>query len=169
MSRGGTVATGQNPSVPIRPASDADLDELVRLRLAFVADVRGVEPGSFDQECADVTRAFFVDTMARGTIRSWIADDDGTAIGIVSLLIEDSPPLPERPLVREGYVINLWVDPAHRRKGMARLLLDETVAIAPSLRLRGLRLRWTDEGRPLYEHAGFTDDEKVMVLRTDGS
>jgi hypothetical protein len=57
----------------IRPAEDADLAELCRLRLAFIADVRGIDLTEFDASFRDVTRAFFVDTMAAARIRSWLA------------------------------------------------------------------------------------------------
>ena len=65
--------------------------------------------------------------------------------------------------------MNMYVGPAHRRRGIAQALLDEVIAAAPDLGLRGLFLHTTTEGRPVYEAAGFVDDPRVMLLPTDGS
>jgi len=148
----------------IRPATDDDLDELCRLRLAFIADLRGIVDPAF----VTVTRRFFVDTMAAGRIVSWLAVLDDQNVGVVSVLIADMPPLPERHLAHEGYIVNMYVDPQGRRRGIGRALLDAVVASAPALGLRGFFLHATAQGRPLYEEAGFVDDPRIMLLPTDG-
>ena len=152
----------------IRPATIDDLDELCRLRLEFIADLRGVDPAEFDPAFVATTRRFFVGTMAGDRIRSWLAVLDGANVGVVSVLVADMPPLPERPLGHEGYIVNMYVDPQGRRRGIARALLDAAVGAAADLGLRGFFLHATAEGRPLYADAGFVDDHRIMILPTDG-
>ncbi|WP_421118335.1 GNAT family N-acetyltransferase [Aquihabitans daechungensis] len=153
----------------IRRATDADLDDLCRLRLAFIADLRGVDPAEFDPAFVAATREFFVATMADGRLVSWLAELDRTSAGVVSVLTADVPPLPERPLAHEGYIVNMYVDPRGRRRGIARALLDAAIAAAPSLGFRGFFLHATTEGRPLYASAGFVDDPRIMLLPVDGT
>ena len=44
----------------------------------------------------------------------------GDVLGIVSVLVNDVPPLPEDPRSREGYIINEYVKPAARSRGVGR-------------------------------------------------
>lgn len=60
--------------------------------------------------------------------------------------------------VEEAHVLNLCVDPAHRRRGVARLLLDRMLAEAVDRKMRALLLevRPSNRGaRALYTDYGF--------------
>lgn len=150
----------------IRLAADHDLSEVLRLRLEFIADVRGVESATFEPAFVEVTRAYLDDVTRLGRIRTWLAVGPvGAALGIASVLRNDAPPLPEQHLAHEGYVVNLWVDPSVRRQGVARALLQTAIDDAPSWGLRRLYLHATDDGRPLYEETGFVPDTRWMGLR----
>lgn len=152
----------------IRLATDDDLADVLRLRLAFIADIRGVDPASFDRGFVEVTRAYLDDVTRLGRIRSWLAEADPGAVGVISVLRNDAPPLPEQHLAHEGYIVNLWVAPEARRQGIARALLDTAVGDAPWWGLRRLYLHATEDGRPLYEQTGFVADARWMGLRLTG-
>jgi GNAT superfamily N-acetyltransferase len=149
--------------VDIRPAHDHDLTEIARLRLAFLADVRGLESAARDPGLAEATTAFLERVTDEGRIRSWLAEDDGDAVGLVSVLVTDAPPLPEDHRSRAGYVVNLYVAPSHRRAGLAGRLVDEVLAAAGDLGLRSLHLYATEAGRPLYEREGFAPDDRFLA------
>ena len=154
----------------IRLAAADELEDVLRLRLAFIADIRGVEPDAFDPAFVAVTRSYLQDVQAQGRIRSWFACDPGdpAPVAVLSLLRNDAPPLPEQPLAHEGYIVNLWVAPPARRRGIARALLDAAMADGPSWGLRRLYLHATDDGRPLYEQTGFVTDHRWMGLPLPG-
>lgn len=152
----------------IRAATDpSDLDEVVRLRVEFIADVRGVAPSSFDPGFVAATRSFVEDRHADGRLRAWLAEEDGGAVGLVSVLVTDAPPLPEDPRRHEGYVINLYVVPSARRRGLARALMTTVFDATAALDLRRLFLHATDEGRPLYDALEFRPDARWLALRFD--
>ncbi|MCU1371052.1 MAG: acetyltransferase [Ilumatobacteraceae bacterium] len=154
----------------IRSATADDLEDVLGLRLAFIADLRGVDPSTFEPAFVDATRAYLDDVAALGRIRSWLAEDtDGSAVAVLSVLRNDAPPLPEQLLAHEGYIVNLWVAPAARRQGLARALLQAAIDAAPGWGLRRLYLHATDDGRPLYEETGFVPDARWMGLRLAGS
>lgn len=151
--------------MPVRPATEADLHTILALRLAFIADVRGVEAASFDEAFVEATRRYLDAVTAADRIRSWLAEDEhGEAVGVVSVLANDAPPLPEVHLRKEGYVVNMWVAPSARRQGLARALLGAAMAAAPAEGWRRLYLHATDDGLPLYEQAGFEPDRRWMGL-----
>lgn len=150
----------------IRPTSDEDFEALVALRLAFIAEVRRVAPDGFDPAFLEATRAFAADLVEQGRLHSWFAlDDAGRPIGVVSVIVNDAPPLPEVLLRSEGYVVNMYVEPGARSQGVGRALLAAAHAAGPSLGLRRLYLHTTDDGRPLYESLGYRPDARWMGTR----
>ncbi|HRW39203.1 MAG TPA: GNAT family N-acetyltransferase [Aquihabitans sp.] len=152
----------------IRLATADDHETVVRLRLAFIADVRGVDPTTFPPEFTEVTRRYLDEVVAADRIRTWLAVDDADEpVGIVSVLANDAPPLPEVHLAKEGYVVNMWVAPEARRRGIARALLDAALVAASTEGWRRLYLHATDAGRPLYEEAGFVADARWMGTPID--
>lgn len=154
----------QTSTVSIREATSEDLEAITHLRLAFLAAHRRADAAIFSPEFLHQTRDFLRRHIDSGSIRSWLADADGEHIGAVSMLILDLAPRPEDRSGREGYIINMYVDPGHRRQGIGRSLLERCLADASELRLRRLLLYTTDDGRPLYTELGFTPNPNWMEL-----
>lgn len=149
----------------LRIADDADLDTVVALRLAFMGEVRRRPDLGEHAALAEATRGFVATQHDAGTMRTWLAETaDGTAVGITSVLLHAIPPLPEDLRPHSGYVINVWVAPDHRRRGIARALLDRCIAEVDELGIRRLFLFATTQGRPLYEAAGFAPDPIELQL-----
>jgi GNAT superfamily N-acetyltransferase len=146
----------------IREATTADMDVVIALRLAFVADVHRRHELS-DDFAAD-TRAYMLEEHASRGARSWLAEDDGDAVGVVTLLLRTVPPHPTNRRVAEGYVINMYVAPAHRGAGVAPRLFDALLAAANEMDLRRITLHATDAGRPLYERTGFAAEPTWLQL-----
>lgn len=148
----------------IREAAEDDLDLICRMRLAFLADHRGVPPETLPPELTTATRAFLDARHRVDRLRSWLAEDDGRCVGLVSMLLLDMPPRPDDLRTQEGYLINMYVEPAQRQRGIGGSLFRACVAGAGTLGVRRLLLHATDDGRPLYERAGFEPNERWMEL-----
>lgn len=150
----------------IRPAGPTDLDTVAALRLDFLAELQDVDRCGLEDDLGDTTRAWVRRHHRAGTVRSWLAEHGGgPAVGVVSVLLRELPPHPSTPVQHEGYVINVYVVPDHRRAGVARALMERCVAAGPSLPVRELVLRATEAGRPLYASLGFTAPQDVMERR----
>jgi len=156
---------GHHGGMRPRPATVDDLATLAQLRTEFLAEVRGVSSEALPAHVVDDNRAFFVRTMAAGNIRSWLAELDGIAVGIVSLVLHDVPPQAGDPRTHEGYVINMYVRPGARGRGLARDLLRSCTAVAGDHGIRRFSLIATGAGRPLYEQAGFVSNPSWMEMR----
>ena len=55
-----------------------------------------------------------------------------------------------------GWLADVIVDPAHRGHGLGRAVVAHALADVESLGLKRVLLRASDEGRRIYERAGFT-------------
>ena len=142
----------------VRLAGTEDLDAVCTLRVRFMAEHRGLRPDDFPPDFEPRTRDFLERHARARTIRSWLADDDGVPVGVVSMLLLDMAPMPDDPRSTDGYLINMYVDPVRRGAGVGRQLLDVCIAEAIELGVHRLLLSTTPDGRPLYESAGFAAD-----------
>jgi len=69
-----------------------------------------------------------------------------------------------------AWVADVIVDPAHRRRGLARALVSGIAADLEPLGLKRIVLKATDEGRPVYEQCGWhavSKPEAWMELRAE--
>lgn len=146
----------------VRKATSGDLELLTRLRVAFLQDMRGTVVG---EEFVEQTRVVLREQQERGSLHSWLAEDEDQCGGVVSLLVSPALPLPEERRVLEGVILNMYVTPPHRRRGWGRVLLDTCISEGAALGVRRFSLRATTDGRPMYERAGFAPDPDALVFR----
>jgi GNAT superfamily N-acetyltransferase len=149
----------------IRSAEPQDLDVLCRLRIEFLTEYRGLTPDAVSDHFVDQTRRFFQRKQADGTVLSWIAEDGGRTVGIVSVVLQDAPPHPEDPRSVEGLLINMFVRQPERGRGIGRLLLRACLASGPDYGIRRFNLYATEAGRSLYVNEGFSNRDDWMVLQ----
>lgn len=111
-------------------------------------------------------RAWLAAALADGSYLGWIADVDGAVAGSIGLWLLPWPCHPKHPTASlRGYVSNMWVEPAHRRKGIGRLLMAEATAEAMARSITWMALHATEQGRALYESLGWqASNEMVLKL-----
>ncbi|MEZ5166251.1 MAG: GNAT family N-acetyltransferase [Acidimicrobiales bacterium] len=153
--------TSTGPPASIRRATADDLELVLRRRLAFLAELREVAEPSLAPDFVATTRRFLERTHCTSFL-SWIAEIDQHDVGIVSIIISDAPPRPEELRDLDGYVVNMHVDAPYRSQGIGRLLLDRAVADSAAMGVRRFTLHTTEDGRPLYESTGFTEEPGWM-------
>ena len=109
-------------------------------------------------------RAVFRAHLRNSHARVYVAEVDGTLAGAVSLWIQ--PRL--NWTTPQGWIPDLYVDPAHRRRGIARALLD---ACADECRRRGCHVLVLESGHHraeahgLYEAYGFEHYARAYALK----
>lgn len=102
--------------------------------------------------------AFFGPVMERGEGAFWLAEDGGgTPVASCAATLYRLPP---KPFARNGlyaYVSSMWTDLGHRRRGLARALLERAEAFARKREACFMALHATKAGRPVYASSGFED------------
>jgi len=91
-----------------------------------------------------------------GSYFGFVAEDDGAVVAGIGLRLTDWPPSPLHP-TREvrGYILNVYVEPAFRGRGLARELMQRA---EEEFRRRGVTyvtLHASAMGRPVYEKLGW--------------
>jgi GNAT superfamily N-acetyltransferase len=109
------------------------------------------------------------DMLTNGKYFGWLTIDDDAKDGekIVAgagLLILDWPPHPLDAGCFRGYLLNVYVDPAYRRKKLGSQLVERALAEARQKNIRVVALHSTDEGRPMYEANGFRRTNEMFYV-----
>ena len=104
--------------------------------------------------------------LAGGVYLGWITEDDGHPVASTGLFLMDWPPHyldPEGAL--RGYLLNVYVDPACRGRGLAKALTRTAMDECARRNIRILSLHASDAGRPVYDRLGFIPGNEMQWRR----
>jgi GNAT superfamily N-acetyltransferase len=151
-----------NSLVTIREATTSDLDVVMHHRRSMFTDM-----GSGDSRALDAmeatSRPLFARALADGTYRGWLAEEAGRVVaggGIIVLAYHSSP---RDPKPRRAWIVNMYTERSHRRRGLARRLMDEMIRWCRQERMATVYLHASDEGRALYDSLGFTPTNEMSL------
>lgn len=101
-------------------------------------------------------REWVTPRLLDGTYFGFLAYEQDHPIAGIGLMVIDWPPHPSHPTAdRRGYVLNVFVEPMHRRRGLARKLMRLADAEFARRRVTFAILHATEKGRQLYEGLGW--------------
>ena len=146
----------------VREATDRDADVLVRHRIGMFTDM-GL---ALDAPALDAAfRVWLVEHMAAGTYRAWLVEAEDRSVaagGGISIL--PWPPGPSYMGNAIAMVYNVYTEPAHRRRGLARLIMETIHTWAAGHGIASVALNASDHGRPLYESMGYQVTPNPMMF-----
>ncbi len=146
----------------VRPATLADADALVRHRIAMFTDM-GVPLDAAILEPA--FRAWLAELMPTGTYRAWLAESaDGAVAGGGGITVLPWPPGPQYAGDRLAFVYNVYTEPAHRRRGLARLIMDTIHDWCRDHGITSMALNASRDGKPLYQAMGYAESSSPMMF-----
>jgi ribosomal protein S18 acetylase RimI-like enzyme len=138
----------------VRPVCADDLDLICRHREAMFREA-GRDEASL-RTMTEHFRVWLAPRLASGAYSGYALIEKDAPVAGIGLMVIDWPPHPLHPETgQRGYVLNLYVEPQARRRGLAHQLMqlaDEDFA------RRGVTfaiLHATAQGRPLYEGLGW--------------
>jgi ribosomal protein S18 acetylase RimI-like enzyme len=107
--------------------------------------------------------------IREGKYLGWIAMDGEQIAASAGLLILDTPPNPLDPDgTQRAHLLNVFVEQAYRKRGLARELVQLCIHEAQRRKIRVVTLHASDAGRPLYEALGFeATNEMRLTLAGD--
>jgi GNAT superfamily N-acetyltransferase len=151
-------------TITLRPAGPADALLIADHRDAMFAEDK-IHAATIRQASA-MYRDWLAGALATDAYMGWLAEESDQVIGSIGLWLIPWPHHPKHPGTNlRGYVTNMWVDAAHRRKGAGRLLVEAATAEAKARGVTWMMLHATEAGRPLYESMGWrAGNEMVLKL-----
>jgi GNAT superfamily N-acetyltransferase len=148
--------------VTARKATAADATALGELRWRWPTEERG-HTGTDQAAFVESFAAWVVDHMA--THIPFVAEVDGTVVGMAWLMLAERVPAPTRRHRRTGDVQSVYVVPEQRGSGVGAVLLEAVLAEARGLGLEHVTVHSSERAVRLYERGGFDHDPQWLWWR----
>lgn len=160
------------PSFTVRQAIAADIPTLARQRAAMFRDMGHLAPHQ-EEPLAEATAAYVRDSMARREYLAWLAEDSaappvtigGAGVQLRPILPRPRPGENDLEFGPEAIVLNVYVEPAWRRRGVGKALMRAVLDALAARNIRRVVLHASDSGRPLYERLGFAPTNEMRLTR----
>ena len=151
---------GQEPL--IRQATPNDLPEILHHRRGMYEAMGYTDANalsSMQSNCAPYVRA----ALADGSFRGWLAVLGERVIAGGAILINPWPSHPYDLECRRATILNVYVEPEFRRKGIARRLMQTMIDWCREKGFATVYLHASNDGRPLYETLGFEPTTEMRL------
>lgn len=149
----------------LRPLGVSEIGIARDMRHAMIGELDGRDADELYPGWRERYIEFYRSRMESDQAALFIAESDGCPVGVaaVYLLKNHRSDIFAR---QSAYVSNVWVEPAHRRKGIAAALTRKAIEWARDKGCEVVRLRSSQMGRPVYASIGFTPTDE-LELRLD--
>jgi len=151
------------PGIVTRAATADDIARIARHRRLMFEEMRLASGAALEQVERD-TQAALTHAMIEGYYRHWFAEDAGRVIAGAGVIVARWLPMPQEPALMRATVLNVYTERSHRRRGIARQLMQVVIAWCRGAGLAVVQLHASDDGRPLYESLGFRPTNEMRLL-----
>ncbi|HMG84794.1 MAG TPA: GNAT family N-acetyltransferase [Terracidiphilus sp.] len=147
-----------------RRATIDDAELITRHRKAMFADMRDA-PEPPLEEMARHFELWVLRMLASGKYAGWIISDGDRDIASAGLLVLDwAPHFLDPTGEQRAYILNVFVEPEYRRRGLAQALMSECMDEARRRGIRVVALHASQKGQPVYEKLGFTTSNEMLFV-----
>jgi GNAT superfamily N-acetyltransferase len=152
------------PGYRTRPATLNDIDTLVRHRLGMFTEMGT----TFDAPLIDgMFRAWLREMMPAGEYRAWLCETDAGEVAAgagITLLKWPPGPSPLRS-ERVAFVYNVYTEEAHRKRGLARRLMETIHAWCIDSKVAAVALNAAPAAQHLYRTLGYVEAPSPMMWK----
>ena len=146
----------------IRQATVRDLETILHHRRRMCEDMGHREVAVLDAMVADC-RGLLGRWLDEGVYRGWLVEREGVVAAGAGLIVSPWLPNAADTLGRRATILNVYTEPAHRRQGLARALMDRILLWCRQEGFRAVTLDASDDGRALYESMGFRPTTQMRL------
>jgi len=151
-------------SYTMRQTTLTDLNTIAEHRYLMFAEM------GMDVDMLAEARAVYIpwlqEVLSDGNYIGVFAQSEGEIIAGAGMWVTTGAPLPtlHSPDLRRANIVNVYTHPDHRRRGLARQLVNHLLDIARDKGIPVVQLHASDAGRALYESIGFRDTNELRLF-----
>lgn len=154
--------------IVVRLATEADAPVVARHRVSMFRDM-GTLPAEQGPSLLKAAEPYFRRAIPAGLYVGWLgtpAGRPGEVVGGAGIQIREMIPrlrgdgaaIDSGP---QGLIVNVYTEPAWRRRGIGELLMREVLAFTHARGIHNVVLHASAEGRALYERLGFRQTNEM--------
>lgn len=149
------------PDYVIRRTTIADVTVIAHHRAAMFRDMGELDDAKMPALAA-VTREYLTHALPAEEYLGWVVETAGHVVAGGGVLLRPLLPCPDAPRGgAEAYVLNVYTEPEHRRRGLARQLMQTILAWCEARGVARVTLHASADGRALYESLGFAQTNEM--------
>ena len=153
-----------SPTLITRAATVADIPTIVRQRRRMFESMGLLDVARNDKADA-LVRRYLEAAIPQGEYRGWLVEvPGGQAIAGIGLIVRQHPPSSRNLSGRSSYLLSLYVEPEHRRHGIARHLVRAMIDWSRAQGITEVALHASEQGRRLYESLGFRQTNEMRLF-----
>ncbi len=137
-------------------AGKDDIDELIRLRLAYMNDDFGLV-SEHEKNCMETQLKDYFARKLGTELIAFVVRDNEKLVAVAYLLIVEMPANSALLNGFYGVVMNVYTEPEYRKQGICTKLLKNLIEYGKSRGLGRIDLSATEDGYPIYKKLGFTE------------
>jgi GNAT superfamily N-acetyltransferase len=151
-------------SFRIRRGTPADIAVIARHRLGMFIEMKIGDSSDYNAYASEF-REFASLAMTTGAFNSWLTEtESGEVVGGGAIMVVPWPASPNARKQQRAFLLNVFTEPAFRRQGIARSLVQIMLNWCRGQGFGSVFLHASDAGRPLYQSMGF---QPTTELRLD--
>lgn len=146
-----------------REAGIEDLHHLLHHRRAMFEEM-GFQDTLVLDRVDQASTEYFNQALRDGTYKAWLAQDaNEQVVAGGGIAMASWPGFPGETLAQRAWILNMYTEPAARRKGVANRLLELMIQWCRKRGLSTVSLHASSAGRPLYESLGFQPTNEMRL------
>ncbi len=145
--------------------ASAEDDALIAHHYLALWDSYGFSRSQHLPDSATIVRAFIDEARHASEFKAFLCRTEGVAVASAACQVRHAP-YPEvlQPEVRKiGYIWSLYVAPTHRRRGIARRLMQACTDHLRDIDCTSSILHSSDAAMPLYKSLGFEGTSELRL------
>ena len=157
----------------VRPATPDDIPILARHRCEMFLEMGSLAEAAY-ADLAGAAARYFTEALPAGEYHAWLVAPQarpdlvvaGGGMQLRHILPRPGPNGLLFPPGPQGLIMNIFTEPAWRRRGLATRLMETMIAWSRQNGITHLVLHASSQGRPLYEQFGFMDTNEMAYSLT---
>ena len=149
-------------NIEIRPATSVDIPEILRQRRRMYEDMHDTDANALDSMVRS-SSDYLTRALDDGSFHAWLAFDESRAVAGGAVIVSPWLAHPYDLGCRRATILNVYTNPAYRRRGIARQLMQAMIAWCKSGGFASVTLHASDDGRHLYESLGFESSNEMRL------
>jgi GNAT superfamily N-acetyltransferase len=139
-----------------------DLDTIINHRLSMFREMGHNDPNELER-IERVSREYFEKAIPCGAFHAVLAEVDSSVAGGGGVVVASWPGGANRLLPQRSWILNVYVHPHYRRRGIAREIMKTLIQWSRSQGFDCVCLHASDDGRPLYQRLGFKPTNEMRL------